>query len=322
MPTNRKHDLIIGVLLAVSAGIGCAVVPLQAGRVDAVFHYRQTYELAGLAQHDRGEQYFGQRLLMAVLGRKNYCATSRDHRDRYLHSLFTNHWRVRGSATAVLSPSPWWSDGIIFEEQGHYVITDDEFKALARSEFYVEKQSVDDVKMLLGDRQEHAGDDRDLRWIDLLIRQIVVREAEVGEADRRFVYESALVLRLYIIPLDASGVFAIAPVRHEIGIVSQREPDDVYSVGCVSFDEPMDGRKIFDVRKRDSIFRVKDYPGLLRNAGMQPQTTLFRPRWHGQACARDQAAPYRASFQRSAREWGDDPDGAVFKRLFEEPVCS
>jgi hypothetical protein len=320
----RRGTLVaLLVVLVGSGGLGCPVIPLQVGRVDAVFHYRQTYALDNLARLDPRGQQLGPRLLTAVLGQYNYCAIESVNREHYLSSLFANDWHVRGSATAIISPSPWSTDGIIFEAQGRNVIGGDNRRALATSDYYVTRQSIDDVKELLGDRRKQADSDRDLRWVDLLLRQVVVREVEIGEADQRFVDESELVIRLYIVPLDAEGVFAIAPVQHELGIMSAREPGNVYSVGCVSFDEPMDGRKIFDVRKRDSMFRVKDYPELLRRAGLQPQTSLFRPRWHGQSCAANEKQPqYRRSAQRSAHEWGDDRNGEVFRQLFPEPSCS
>lgn len=193
---------------------------------------------------------------------------------------------------------------------------------MAISEFHIENQSVHDVKALLAEPRGRAGEDLELRWVDLLIRQDVLREVELGEVDRRFLYESALVIRLYLLPLHAGGVFAIAPVRHEVGIMPPGSSEDVYSVGCIDLDEPRDGRKIFDVRRRDSALRTKDYPELLRRAGIQQESRSFKPRWHGQSCAASEfRSPYRDSAARSARDWKPDPHGEDFRRLFEEPSC-
>jgi hypothetical protein len=61
---------------------------------------------------------------------------------------------------------------------------------------------------------------------------------------------------------------------------------------------------------------------MLRRAGIRPHPEAFSPRWLGRSCAAyERRAPYRADAQRSAREWHDDPDGAILKHLFEQPAC-
>jgi hypothetical protein len=308
-------------LIVLSASVGCPIVPIQAGRMDAVFSYKQTYDLGSLRERDPTGTHFGPRLLTAILGLDNYCCVRKEAQDSYFRDLFERgEWRMNGSATGIISPSPWSTDGFIFEAHGRYLIQDDR-RVIATADFYVEKQSVSDAKELFA---KQAGDDdghRALRWLDLLVNQIVIRAAEL-HGERQFVSESQIVLRLYILPLDDRGVFAIAPVRHEIGILSSSSPGDVYSMGCLEFNEPADGRKIFDVRKRDSMFRVKDYAELLRRAGIQQQSNTFRARWYGQACAASELRPrYKAAAQRSASEWQSDSDGEIFKRLFRDPSC-
>lgn len=300
---------------------GCSLIPIQAGRMDTVFNYTQTYELGGIRQADPTGQRLGPRLLTAVLGERNFCAISGKERARYLTSLFRDHspWVVGGLANAVIAPSPWSTDGFVMEANGRYLIRDDR-TLIATSEFYVAKQSVHDFKELFGDRRtEPASDDRDLRWIDLLVRQIVVPEIDPGS--KRFVHESELVIRLYVMPLDRAGLFTIAPVKHEIGIMSPREPNSVYSVGCVEFDDPQDGRKVFDVRRRDSMLRVDDYAEMLQRAGIHQQNNAFHPSWYGQSCAAsERRGPYRMSAERSAEEWSVDRNGEYFRRLFEDPM--
>lgn len=303
----------------------CSLIPLQANRVDIVLHYRQTYELEDVRKLDPTGQLLGPRLLAAALGKRNYCSLSPALRTEYQSGLLAtekDRWMVDGLATAVVSPSPWWTDGFAFEAHGRYLIRSEEKeKIVATSDFYIERQSMTDIKDLFAGSPEHRNDGNDIRWIDLLINQTIIREIDLKKApeDRRFVHESQAVLRIYLLLLKSEGVFMIAPMKHEIGIVSPREKDKVYSVGCVEFRDISDEPKIFDVRGRNSVWRTTDYPELLRRGGIHEHLESFRPHWYGQSCADDERRPqYQAGARRSAQEWRLDPEGKVFKRLFDE----
>jgi hypothetical protein len=125
--------------------------------------------------------------------------------------------------------------------------------------------------------------------------------------------------------LSPDGVFMIAPVGHEIGIVAPHERGKVYSLGCVRFRGVENEPRIFDVRGRDSILRTKDYPELLRRAGVQEHSESFSPQWYGHSCASEEREPlYRAGSRRSAEEWTPDPEGKIFERMFdgvEDSTC-
>lgn len=317
------------ILTITLSNTSCSLIPLQAGRVDLVLHYHQTYDLENLRSRDPDGHHLGPHLLIAALGRKNYCSLPDPLRTEYLGGLFArgkNQWIADGLATAIVSPSPWWTDGFLFEVHGRY-ITRDFSKVIATADFYIAKQSITDVKTLLSDLPRYADKKRGLRWIDLLIRQIIIREVDLRPSpeDRRFVHESEAVLRIYLMPLSPDGVFMIAPVRHEIGIMSPYESGKVYSVGCIQFTELENEPQIFDVRSRDSIWRTKDYPELLRRAGIHEHSESFSPRWFGQSCAGDEREPmYRAGSMQSAEEWTADPEGRILERLFggvDDPTC-
>lgn len=314
----------LGLILMVLSNATCRVIPIQAGRVDMLFSYALRYELGGLRERDSSERLRGGRLLAASLGESNYCSLCGTSLEAYAHKLFEggDRWQALGTATAVISPSPWKADGFIFEGHGRYLIQS-EYEGIATADFVIEKQSVSDVRTLLGGRGAEPGGEYALRWIDLLVRQRVFREAALHDTAPRFVHPSWIVLRMYLVPLDPDGVLAIAPVKHEVGLVSPLDSSKVYSVGCLELDEPRDGRKIIDVRKRDSVFRVKDYPELLRKAGIQELSNTFSPRWYGRPCAADeQRPPYRAGAERSARDWIRDPEGKIFEGMFPAPNCA
>jgi hypothetical protein len=299
---------------------------LQAGRIDIVLHFRQTYELYDLQNRDPDGQHFGPRLLVAAFGQDNYCSLRslpEAVRNEYQSGLLgrgRNRWIVDGLATAVISPSPWWTDGFAFEAQGRYLIRNSK-KILATADFYIQNQSITDVRDLFLDDHKNIDNGSNLHWIDLLIRQTIVRDVDLQDSpiDKRFAYESDAVFRIYFISLNHDGVFMIAPVRHEIGIMSPRVPGRVYSVGCVQFADLASQPKIFDVRNRDSMFRTRDYPELLRRAGIHEHVESFSPQWYGHSCASDEQQPlYHAGSKRSAEEWTPDPEGKIFERLFDE----
>lgn len=311
------------VLFVVFLNNSCSLIPLQASRTDVVLHYRQIYELDDLKKRsDSDRQHFGPRLLVAAVGRDNYCSLPEPVRAEYQSGLLANgenRWVVDGLTTAVASPSPWSTNGFLFEAHGRYLIRNAK-KVIATADFYVEKQSTSNVEDLILDKPEYANHGENLRWIDLLIQQTIIRDVDLQNSpnDRRFVYDSKAVLRIYIARLDHDGVFMIAPVKHEIGIMSPREPGRVYSVGCVEFPDIANEPRIFDVRGRDSIWRTKDYPELLRRAGIHEHSESFRPQWYGHACASEAGEPlYQAGSRRSAEEWTPDPEGKLFERLFD-----
>lgn len=317
-----KCSILPAAIICVLLNSNCSLIPLQAGRIDVVLNFRQTYELGHLQIKDPSGLQFGPRLLMAALGRQNYCSLPESVRTEYQSGLMTggnDRWIVDGLATAIVSPSPWSTDGFVFEAHGRYLIRDFT-KVIATSDFYIGRQSVTDVRNLFRNDPRHEGKEGNLHWIDLLIHQIIIREVDLrpNTVDKRFVHESSAVLRIYLMPLNSDGVFMIAPVKHEIGIISSRDQGKVYSVGCVRFLDLANRPIVFDVRKRDSMFRTKDYPKLLRRADIHEHSESFSPQWYGQSCASDEQRPaYRAGSEQSAREWTPDPEGKILERLFD-----
>src|SRR5262245_34119474 len=89
----RWTALMLQLLIACNAS--CSLIPIQTGRVDAVFNYTQTYELGSIRQVDPQGQCLGPRLLTAVLGERNYCC-NHDAAEEYLSSLFLDRgqWTV------------------------------------------------------------------------------------------------------------------------------------------------------------------------------------------------------------------------------------
>src|SRR5262249_12886465 len=147
-------------------------------------------------------QRFVPRLLVAAFGSKNYCGLAEAVRTKYQGGPLTkgeNRWTIDGLATAIISPSPWWTDGFVFEAHGRYLVQNTK-KVIATSDFYIKNQSIVDVKDLFLNRSKN-GDGDNLRWIDLQISQIIIRDVDLqyNPMDRRFIYVSDAVLRIYLI---------------------------------------------------------------------------------------------------------------------------
>jgi len=312
--TWARFSLVYGAVVVGAAS--CRLVPIQVTRVDAVLNYRQVYNMPQLKRLDPdGHREFGARLLGALLGERNFCNIQQGDRLLAVKGIFEqgDEWAVEGMATAVILPSPWSSDEFFIEVNGRYVVhaESDSERLVATADFYVENQSVHGFKDLLGRRSKGG-----LTWIDLKLREIVVREIATDRP--RYVYHSGLVMRLYIKPLDRDGVFIIAPVQHEVGIVSSEDPNSVYSVGCLSFKGPMDGRKLFDVRGRGAWPLRDDYRAILDKAGIRQAVDPFLPHWYGASCGESEPL---SGAETPAGKWTSDSDGDTFERLFPVPRC-
>lgn len=307
-PRLRRPLLALAVIAA-----GATCVPIQSTRVDTVLHYRQVYNLGALKGAPRScTARYADRFLQALVGRRNYCMLYQGGltRDAAVKSLFRpdSQWDIQGLATAVVLPSPWNSDRFYVEAQGRYNVYShgNQDLLIATADFHVDRQSVQSFASLLRPRTKD-----DLNWIDLRVSQVVLRE--VNPTGSRYVYEGALVLRLYVKILDREGVFAIADRPQEIGILSE-DGTSAYSMGCVTFTGPMDGRKIFDIRQRGSWMLKNDYRAVLEKNGLQESHTAFAPHWFGPRCQE----VYLREPWREGSEWDVDSNAVAFEKLFPE----
>jgi hypothetical protein len=262
--------LVVSLFIVGCAKVAPRLVPIQSARNIQVEEYHHVYDIR--------DPRDAQRIFLHILGNQNVCALAADpsKKDRwtsYINDVTVGHVEIVGQVLFSVSLYPHHPDRIYIDGLGNYFVRNNASEELlASADFHVVDPRPH--KMIEGN---HA--------IDLRIKQVVARQFQ--ETCKSYVYPSEIILRIYVEEIEP-GILSLANGPHELGIRVSKflnsteqddDPDEIeaWPIGCLSFIDHGDGRKIVDLREVSDLVK-NDYAERLRDYG----TKLGRAKYKGE----------------------------------------
>jgi hypothetical protein len=259
-------------LLVLSATCSLGCIPIQMTRIAQVETYRQRYEFCG-------DKNLSARAMDLFLGSKEWAAlekkgdsksqaTDKSRADYYASTL-TDQFDVIGQLAFFMSLYPTDRDEFFIEGYGKHIVfskTSANLGIIMTADFFI----VDDGPILIESLRKSKS-------VVVKVRQQITREfllsednSANSESDKsrefqgRGVKIAEVYIRIYLKELE-DYVFVIDYDReHDVGIPKIGAPTlELETIGFLRFDAHRDGRKLLDLRERNSWLVKGGYPELV-----------------------------------------------------------